>query len=487
MIEPGERALALLKKRKRMLKLITICAVVAGLMLVGYRAADEKWSGGIDASRLLVIRGGRLIDGSGSPPLDNAVVVIVDGKIQSVFPEGKGRVPRGAKVIDAAGRTLMPGLIDTHVHLVIGSAGPTLSGQEYMLDRVLHDLRAYLYWGVTTIRSAGDMTDMILRLRDNERGGTIVGPHLLAVGPTITCEGGHPARFLPRPIAAEATRELKSRDEVKPVVDALAAQKVDMIKVVYDGGSQWARFPKLRLDLLKAVIEEAHLNGLRVSVHTWILSDLKDAVRSGADGVEHGATDALDMEAIQLLRDRGVFYCPTLTVIESNARPLKDVDAVLAREDVRSTVSLVIRDGLAKHQGYAFDMKRDRDLMNYFSAAFKTCQQNVRLAFENGVKIVLGTDAGEPMVFHGLASHDELRLLVASGLSPMDAIVAGTRTAAEYLGGAKEFGTIEAGKRADILIVDGNPLDDIGSTKNIWQVIKDGGVVDRARLFNRNE
>lgn len=88
--------------------------------------------------------------------------------------------------------------------------------------------------------------------------------------------------------------------------------------------------------------------------------------------------------------------------------------------------------------------------MNYFSAALRTCEQNVLLASTNGVKIVLGTDAGEPMVFHGLAPHDELRLLVASGLSPMDAIVAGTRTAAEYLGGAKEFGTIEAGKRADI-------------------------------------
>lgn len=473
---------------RKMFKLIAISAVAASLMIVGYLAAAEKWSGGADASSLLVIRGGRLIDGTGLPPLDNAVVVIANGRIRSVFPEGQGRVPSGAKVIEAGGRTLMPGLIDAHVHLVIGSAGPALSTQEYMPDRVLHDLRADLYWGVTTIRSAGDTTDTILRLRDNERNGMIIGPHLLAVGPTITCEGGHPARFLPPPIAAEATRELKDRPEVrlevKAVVEALAAQKVDMIKVVYDGGSQWARFPKLPLDLLKAVVEEAHRNGLRVSVHTWLLNDLKDAVRAGVDGVEHGATDALDMEAVQLLRDRGVFYCPTLTVIESNARPLKEVDGVLARDDVRSAVSAVVRDGLAKHQGYAFDMKRDRDLMNYFSAALRTCEQNVRLASKNGVKIVLGTDAGEPMVFHGLAVHDELRLLVASGLSPMDAIVAGTRTAAEYLGGANEFGTIEAGKRADILIVDGNPLDDIGATKTIWRVIKDGLVVDRARLLN---
>ncbi len=473
---------------RKMVKMITICAVAASLMIVGYLAAAEKWSGGADASSLLVIRGGRLIDGTGSPPLDNAVVVIANGKIRSVFPEGQGSVPSGAKVIDASGRTLMPGLIDAHVHLVIGSAGPALSTQEYMPDRVLHDFRAYLYWGVTTVRSAGDTTDTILRLRDNERSGVIIGPHLLAVGPTITCEGGHPARFLPPPIAAEATRQLKDRPEVrldvKAVVEALAAQKVDMIKVVYDGGSQWARFPKLPLELLKAVVEEAHRNGLRVSVHTWILSDLKDAIRAGVDGVEHGATDALDMEAVQLLRDRGVFYCPTLTVIESNARSLKEVDGVLARDDVRSTVSAVVRDGLAKHQGYAFDMKRDRDLMNYFSAALRTCEQNVRLASKNGVKIVLGTDAGEPMVFHGLAAHDELRLLVASGISPMDAIVAGTRTAAEYLGGANEFGTIEAGKRADILIVDGNPLDDIGATKNIWQVIKGGLVVDRGRLLN---
>lgn len=472
---------------RKLFKMIAIAAVAASLIIVGYLAAAEKWSGGADASSILVIRGGRLIDGTGLPPLENAVVVIAGGKIQSVFPEGQRRVPSGAKVINAAGQTLMPGLIDAHIHLVIGSAGPALSTLEYMPDRVLHDLRAYLSWGVTTVRSAGDTMDTILRLRDNERSGMIVGPHILAVGPTITCEGGHPARFLPTPIAAEATRQLKNRQEIKSVVEALAAQKVDMIKVVYDGGSQWARFPKLPLDLLKTVIEEAHLKALRVSVHTWVLSDLKDAVRAGADGVEHGATDALDMEAVQLLRDRGVFYCPTLTVIESNARPLKEVDALLARDDVRSTVSAIIRDGLAKHLGYAFDMKRDRDLMNYFSAALTTCERNVRLASKNGVKIVLGTDSGEPMVFHGLATHDELRLLVASGLSPMDAIVAGTRTAAEYLGGASEFGTIEAGKRADILIVDGNPLDDIGATKNIRQVIKDGLVVDRQRQLNGGE
>lgn len=467
----------------RMIKLLTISLVTAGLMVAGYFAAAEKWSDA-GASDILVIRAGRLIDGTGRPPLDNALVVVANGRILSVLREGEGLAPSGARVMDASGRTVMPGLIDVHTHLVIGSAGPALSPLEYMPDRVLRDLRAYLYWGVTTVRSAGDMTDMILRLRDNERSGLINGPHLFAVGPSITCDGGHPARFLPPPIAAEATRQVGDREQVKAVVDALAAQKVDMIKVIYDGGSQWARFPKLPLDLLKAVVEDAHRNGLRVSVHTWVLADLKNAVRTGVDGVEHGATDALDAEAVQLMRDRGVFYCPTLALIESNARSVKDADAMLARDDVRTTVSAVVRDGLARHEGYAFDMKRDGDLKNYFSVCLRTCKQNVKLAAKGGVKIVLGTDAGEPMVFHGLAVHDELRLLVASGLSPMDAILAGSRTAAEYLCGASEFGTIEAGKRADILIVDGNPLEDMSATKNVWQVIKDGRVVDRAHLLN---
>lgn len=465
------------------MKLLTISLAISGLIVAGYFAAAEKWSGA-GASDTLVIRAGRLIDGTGGPALDNVLVVVANGRIRSVLPEGEGPLPSGARVIDARGRTVMPGLIDVHTHLIIGSAGPALSPLEYMPDRVLRDLRVYLYWGVTTVRSAGDMTDMILRLRDNERSGLINGPHLFAVGPSITCEGGHPARFLPSPVAAEATRQVGNREQIKSAVEALGAQKVDMIKVIYDGGSQWARFPKLPLGLLRAVVEDAHRIGLRVSVHTWVLADLKSAVRAGVDGVEHGATDALDEEAVQLMRDRRVFYCPTLAVIESNARSIEDADALLSREDVRTTVSTTVRDGLARHEGYAFDMKRDADLRNYFSACLRTCEQNVGLAAKSGIKIVLGTDAGEPMVFHGLAAHDELRLLVASGLSPMDAIVAGSRTAAEYLGAASEFGTIEPGKRADILIVDGNPLDDISATKAVWQVIKDGRVVDRAHLLN---
>lgn len=471
-----------------MLKLILALTVALGCvvttyMLAGNQAADNQAAH--TAADILVIRDARLIDGTGRPPAEHASIVIAGNRVQQIFRDaGEARIPNGARVIDAGGRTILPGLIDAHVHLIIGSAGSANAPSEYMPERVIRDLRADLYWGVTTVRSAGDMLDWSVRLRDNERNGTLVSPRLYIVGPMITAVDGHPARFLPPMIAGEATRQVTDEQNTKDVIAELAARKVDMIKLIYDGGSQWETFPKLSLELMKVAIEAAHRSGLRVSVHTWTTSDLKDAIRAGADGVEHGATDELDQEAINLMRERKTFYCPTLAVHLSHARSVKDVDDLLAQDDVRFSVSRAVRQGLATHTGYAFEMKKRADLNDYFQKALLTSERNTRLAVENGVRVALGTDAGEPVVFHGLAVHDELRLMVASGVSPMQALIAATRTAAEYLGQAETLGTLEAGKLADLLIVDGDPLKEITATKRVWQVIKSGQVIDRARLLS---
>lgn len=464
---------------------LTKVAVSGGLLAtVLFIAAARLWPGEPKPD-LLLIRGGRLIDGTGGPPLDNASVLIENDKIQRIFSEGETVNAPAARVIDANGGSILPGFIDTQVHLVILSGGSTSSPLEFMPERILTDLRASLFWGVTTVRSAGDTLTWILRLRDSERSGRPASPRLYAVGPMLTAMGGYPVNFLPPAVATEAARQLGNADEAKAVVQELVAQKVDMLKVVYQEGGQPDQFQRLPIALLQYLVGAAHSHGLRVSVRAGSLSELKDAVRAGADGIEHDATEPLDREAIQLMLEHGTFYCSSLIAKYAGTLSIDDVDEILNTGDVARSVTAEVRDGLLRHEGYFFERKSRPEALTYHRISMAMSESNTYAAAKGGVKIVLGTAAGEPLVFHGLALHDELRLMVAAGLTPMQAIVAGTRSSAEYLGIDGSLGTIEAGKLADIVIVRGDPLTDIRATRNVLQVIRGGRVIDRSHLLSR--
>lgn len=463
---------------------LTNIAVTGGLLAtVLFIGAVRLWPGEPKPD-LLLIRGGRLIDGTGRAPLNNASVLIENGKIKHVFSEGEAVIVPAARVIDANGSSILPGFIDTQVHLVILSAGSANSSLEFMPERILADLRASLFWGVTTVRSAGDTLTWILRLRDSERNGRSASPRLYVVGPMLTAVGGYPVNFLPPSVASEAARQLGNADDANAAVQELAAQKVDMLKVVYEDGSRQGQFQKLPIALLQEVIRAAHSQGLRVSVRAGSLSELKDAVRAGADGIEHNATELLDREAVQLMFEHGTFYCPSLIAKYTGALSIDDVDEILNTGDVTRSVTAEVRDGLLSHKGHFFEMKSRAEALSGLRTGMATSESNTSLAAKAGVKVVLGTTAGEPLVFHGLALHDELRLLVAAGLSPMQAIVAGTRSAAELLGIDSSLGTIESGKLADIVIIRGDPLADIRATRNVVQVIRGGRVIDRSHLLN---
>ena len=466
-----------------MRKRLTIITLAIGLLATALFVVGAKLWPADNEPDLLVIRGGRLIDGTGRPPLDNASLLIEGGKIKQVFREGEVVIPPTARVIDANGASILPGFIDTQVHLVILSAGSAGSPLEFMPERILADSRASLFWGVTTVRSAGDTLTWILRLRDTERNDPSASPRVYAVGPMITATGGYPVNFLPPAVATEAARQLRDADEARAVVAELAAQKVDMLNVVYEEGGEQDPFQKLPLALLQELIRAAHGHGLRVSVRVGSLGELKDAVRAGADGIEHDAMDLLDGEAIRLMLEQGTFYCPSLTAKYTGTLSVDEVDEILHKGDVTRSLTAEVRKGLLKHEGFFFDMKSRPETINYLRAILAVSEANTSRAAKSGVKIVLGTRAGEPMVFHGLALHDELRLMVGAGLSPMQAIVAGTRTPAEYLGIDGSLGTIEAGKLADVVIIDGDPLTNITATRNVLHVIKGGQVIDRSRLL----
>lgn len=436
--------------------------------------------------RLIVIKGGRLIDGTGRPPIEDAVVIVAGEKIKAVFREGQEPIPSDAHVIDARGQTILPGLIDVHVHLG-GSAAGGASPEEYTPTRELHDLKAYLYSGVTTIRSLGDWKDRLLDLRRQERAGQLLAPRLFIVGKSFTAPGGHPVSTIfaqvPRFIVENAVYQVETEEQARDSLRALAADQVDGIKVIYDGGSARRPLPKLKLHLLRLIIAEAHKAKLMVSVHCGSGQDVTDAVLAGADGVEHAGQEGLDEETLRRMAERGVFYAPTLAVYEALLHLAQGVNLV---DDplVRASVLPIILESLAKpHEGLAARLKADPHAAARLERQLETAKTNVRRAIAAGVKIVAGTDAGNPGTFHGPAIHRELVLLVEAGLTPMQALMAATHTAAAYLGALDRLGTIEPGKLADILIVEGDPTKDIATTRRIIRVIKGGQEIDRTSLF----
>ena len=466
-----------------MRRAITSGIFILAVIAMGYISFTQRPGRGETSGGIIAITGGRLVAGPGQPPVENAVVVIEHGRIKSIFPQGKGEIPAGANLIDARGASLSPGLMDCRVNLLLGSAGVGASAEEFLPDRVIQDLRANLYWGITTVQSEGDSLSWMMRLRDNEQNDSLLSPRLRTSGPLLTAIGGYPACYLPSKISQESTRELKDLAHSREAIASLAEQKVNAISVVYEGEAEAKPYPKLALPLLQQVILKARDAGLRVSARIGRLDDLKNAVRAGVAAVEFTSDETLDAEALQLMRGHGTYYISALTARLRESQSAEEIQALIRRDDVRRTVSPGVLKGLGGNDNYFYRLKLDPQAANYYRSEWKACRENLSLAARNQVKIVLGTGAGHPAVFHGLALHDELQLLTAAGLTNLQAIDSATRIAAEYLGIDGVTGTIEPGKMADIVITEGNLLEDIGRSRAIQWVIKGGKIIERGKLL----
>jgi imidazolonepropionase-like amidohydrolase len=459
--------------------LIAAVALVLGVTL--YLANRKKTAS--NSPEHLVIVGARIIDCTGRPPIEQGVLVIEKGKIVSVSASKHFEPPVGARIVDAEGRTVLPSLIDTSVHFFIGSAGPAQTTEEFMPERILADMRAMVYWGVLTVRDSGDSTVFATRFRDNGGGSDRIAPDLYLSVPWITAVGGYPANFLPAPVASDATKQISSAVEIPAVIDSLRGSGVNVTEVSYDGGTQFRPYPRLSLALLQSFVTEAHGKGLRVCALTRSNQEIEQAVESGVDYIEHLSGEVLDGAAIKALGDHGTYYCPLLTQHQAEAASTGEIDKTLNNPEVQQTVSAVIRNGLAAHRGFFFDLKSDSWANSYFKEALANSLRNLALASQAGVKITLASGAGSPAVFYGLSTHQELAMMVATGLTPMQALMSATKNAAELIGVADRVGTVEPGKLANLLIVDGDPLENIAATKNISIVIKDGKIVERSDLI----
>jgi imidazolonepropionase-like amidohydrolase len=440
-----------------------------------------------------LIRGARIVVGDGKV-IENGSVLVRGGKIAEVY-EGEGPDPKTlkAETVEAAGKTILPGLIDVHVHLG-GPGGIYADMSKYDAEKSMQRaLAAYLYSGVTTVRSVGDIPDSVLKLRSRVSSGEILGSDLQTCGPLFTAAGGHGTEYFKNlPAGARASLEKQftripaSSDEARQQVDELKQQGVDCIKAILDAGAGSRVFNRLDTGLFDAVARQAHADSLPLAVHTGDARDVADAVQAQANSVEHGSFRERIPDALfEQMAKQGTSYDPTLSVGEA----LKDFAAgktdLLKRSSVLQVGPPELLRGTEEAMGSA-ETEAMRKSWAQYPIDMAIAIDNLKRAHADGVLLVTGSDAGNMLVIHGPTVQHELQLWVQAGIPPAVALQAATLNAARLLGADNHIGSIRPGIEADLLVVDGNPLEDIAATERISLVVFKGERIDRTELFDQH-
>ncbi len=411
------------------------------------------------------IIGAVLIDGNGGPPIADSVVVVAGTQIRAAGPRAGVPIPAGSEKIDASGKYLAPGLMDLHVHL--GSrAGPGFVAADYTREQVEKNLNAYLYFGVTTVRSVGTEREAGFQVRKAQRDGAALGARLFTAGRGFTARGGHPAQEV-----GEIARQTDDPAEARKQVAELASQQVDLVKIWIDDlhGKQ----PKVRNDVIEAILDEARKFGIPVVAHIYSLAETEHFFRHGGAGFVHMIRDTEDIPGalIDQLRDRKVVFTPTLVRQElgwlyaEKPRLLDDPDAA---RTAGADIVAAVRQATAGQKASAPSRTE-----------FDRAVRNSRKLASAGVLIAVGSDGGSSIDFPGLMTHREIEILREAGFSPGEALTAATRNGAIGLGKLDELGTIEHGKRADLLLLDADPLEDVRNLRRISRIMKDGQWINR--------
>lgn len=384
----------------------------------------------------------RIIDGKGGV-IQQGFVAVKGKHIGVVGSSQNTPRPVADELIDLRGQTLLPGIIDSHVHLSLnGEADPMIS---FIRDNDFtiayrSEKNAYqtLLAGVTTVRDLGSPKDISIHLRNAVNSGIVPGPRILSSGRCICMTGGH---------GWNMGREADGEAEVRKAVREQLKAGADVIKLMATGGvmtpGMEAGIPQFTFEELKAGVEEAHKGGRKVSSHVQGAVGLRNALKAGIDSIEHGIF--IDEETVSMFLEYKAYLIPTLSAPHN-----------------------ILKNGLKGGiPAYVIEKTERVAGANVESA---------KMAFHRGVTIAMGTDAGTPFNLHG-ANMKELELFCGIGLSPMESIISATTTAARLLGLEQELGVIEEGKLADLIVVHGNPLDDITmlqQQERILAIMKDG-------------
>jgi len=406
-------------------------------------------------SGTVALRAARVIDGTGAAPILNGVVVVTDDKIVAVGKQGSVNLPPGARVIDLGDATILPGFIDAHTHIVGRELNDPLSP-----DAVVRDYEAVgaiigvanaqktLLGGFTTIRNVGssNFDDMALRKVIGEGG--VIGPRMQNAGHAIGITGGHCDENGFKPGLMDGnpqTGVADGPDQIRAAVRYQAKYGADVIKTCATGGvlsdGDAVGVPQYTYEEMKALVDEATKLERKVAAHAHGAEGIKIAVRAGVASIEHGSF--LDEEGAKMMVQRGTYLVPTLS----------------AGEAVEKAAKSGVLKGLRAEKGLA---------------AAAAMRNGVKIAVRNGVPIALGTDAGVGP--HGANGHEFSLMVEWAGMTPMQAIVAGTMSGAKLLGWDNRIGSLAAGKLADIVAVPGDPLRDIHVMEKASFVMKNGFV-----------
>ena len=424
-----------------------------------------------------VIRNARIIDGSGRPPLERHAIFIESGEIKGILPETDS-LEAGPGQIDASGKTVIPGLIDMHAHLISGGFDTVADvGASYEVDDQKRVLRQMLYWGVVGCHFSVQPIDNGLWLRGAVASGEIDGPGLFISGPGVTAPAGWAGSNL-----ADARIELDDPEDVPPAIAGLAESGVDFVKIFYD--SMCCAFhqamPMLRKDIMERVIAEAHRHGLPVAAHVYELEGHRDVLRAGCDILYHSSvTGAIDDDYLEAARANGSLYVATLSIYNDTYEPAairEWADSPWVRESVPQSTLATLEPGGPLDEFDAFT-RRDN-----IARQLPTIMGNMKKIHDAGIAFAAGPDTGVPGVFPGLSVHRELELMVAAGVPELAAISAATHQAATFAG-EPALGSLAPGKSANLLILSEDPLTDITATRSIETVIKQGCVVNREKLL----
>lgn len=410
-----------------------------------------------------MLRDVRIVDGLGGAPIEHGAVVIEGTQIRAVGRDDEVRIPEGATTVTLTGKTVLPGLVSTHAHLGMTN-GTTATPANATRDNVLRQLRQYEDYGVTTVTSLGLNGNVFLVLRDEAHAGRAPGADLFGADRGIGVRGGAP------PVESDADHLARVDDpeQARVAVRDAATRHPDLVKIWVDD-FHGSLHTKMNRDTYRAVIEEAHRLGLRVAAHVYYLADAKALVTDGVDILAHGVRDApVDDELIALLRAHHTWYVPTLALDESfywfaqhpELLQMPFVARALQPSLAGQLTSSAWRDAVL---GDAAKLATD-------TRSLAVNQHNLRTLYAAGIPIGFGTDSGAtPLRVAGVAEHRELRLMVDAGVPPLAAIRIATSQSAALLG-LTDRGAVQAGKLADLLIVEGDPSRHIDDTTNIVAV-----------------